>query len=109
MFIRSAQNVGAVRIAGIGGHWTVKRTRLLTLAALLVVPALYGVMQALSSYDDSAGLSTARQYAGLRIGQTRTTLHGTLGREGTDVLAVDFPPVAPGLLCDYLAARPSLA
>jgi hypothetical protein len=96
--------VGAVRIAGVGGRLKLdaERTRLLTLAAVLVVPALYAGLFALGQYDAAAGFITARQYADVRIGQTRPAVHEKLGRDGAaDFAVLDFPPVAAGLLCDY--------
>lgn len=96
--------VVSVRLAGGGGRWTVRRTLLLTVAAVLVAPAMYAVMFALSVYDADKGLITARQYVDARIGETRSAVHEKLGREGSDDFSVlDFPPEAPGLLCDYYA------
>jgi len=94
--------VVAVWLAGGGGRWRLRRTWLLTVAAVLVVPATYATMFALSQYDAAKGLITARQYSDARIGETRSAVHEKLGREGTaDFSTLDFPPVAPGLLCDY--------
>lgn len=94
--------VTAVWLAGGGGRWRLRRTGVLTVAALLVVPAMCAAMYALSQYDAAKGLITAKQYVDVRIGQSRAAVHQELGREGTDDFAMlDFPPVAPGLLCDY--------
>jgi hypothetical protein len=93
--------VVAVKLAGGEGRQRLKGIRLLTVAAALVAPALYAGVLALSSYDASAGFITARQYADVRIGQTRSAVHERLGREGPDDEGVNFPPVAPGLLCDF--------
>lgn len=91
--------VWAIWLAGSGG---LRRTWLLTLVAVLLVPAIYAGLFALTTYDAAAGYITARQYADVRIGQTRSAVHERLGREGTaDFAILDFPPVAPGLLCDY--------
>lgn len=93
---------GAVEAAGGGGRWSLRRTRLLMLTAWLVVPAIYAGSFALTTYDAAAGYITARQYADVRIGQTRSAVHEKLGREGAaDFAMLDFPPVVPGLLCDY--------
>jgi hypothetical protein len=91
----------AVRLAGGGGRQSLRRTRLLTVAAALVVPALYAGVFALTLYDASAGFITARQYADVRIGQTRSAVHDRLGREGGDLTNIFFQPTAPGLLCDF--------
>ena len=70
-------------------------------AAVLVAPALYAVMLALSAYDDAAGFIKARRHADVRVGQTRSAVHDRLGREGDDLAYADFQPGAPGSLCDY--------
>jgi hypothetical protein len=90
----------AVRLAGGGGQ-RLRRTRLLTLVAVLVAPALYSGLFALRWYDASAGVITARQYADVRIGQARSAVHDTLGREGADLTYIFFEPPAPGLRCDF--------
>jgi len=81
--------------------------RLLTVAALLVAPALFAMENALAQYqrtlpprDDSVGLITDRQYALVRFGQTRTEVHLKLGRELPDFTKGAFPAAPPGLLCD---------
>jgi len=96
--------VVVVWLAGGAGRQSLRRTCLLTLAAVLVAPALYAVEDALLRYDASAGLITARQYADVRIGETRSAVHETLGREGDDTYWF-FPPVASGLLCDCYDER----
>lgn len=94
--------VWAVWFAGDGRPETLRRTLPLTVAAVLVAPALYVGFFALDRYDAAAGFITSRQYADARIDQTRPAVHEKLGREGTaDFAVLDFPPVAPGLLCDY--------
>jgi hypothetical protein len=94
--------VVAVWLAGGGGRWRLRRTWLLTVAAVLMVPAMYATMFALSQYDAGNGRITAGQYSDVRIGQTRAAVHEKLGREGTaDFSTLEFPPVASGLLCDY--------
>lgn len=94
--------VWAVWFAGGGTFETLRRTRLLTVAAVLVAPALYVGFFALDRYDAVAGYITANQYADVRIGQTRSGVHEKMGREGAaDFAVLDFPPVVPGLLCDY--------
>jgi hypothetical protein len=97
--------VGTVWIAAPGGHRQRRRTWLLTGAAVLVAPALYSAMFALSAYDDAAGLITARQYVDVRVGQTRSAVHDRLGREGDDLAYAVFQPGAPGSLCDYYRNR----
>jgi len=94
--------VGAVWIAWIIGRWRLRWTWLATAFAVLVAPMLYAVMSALTAYDAAAGLITAKQYAEVQVGHTRSAVHEMLGREGSDEFAVlDFAPVPPGLLCDY--------
>jgi hypothetical protein len=94
--------VGAVLVAGGGRPETLRWTRPSTVAALLVAPALYLGFFALGQYDAAAGFITAGQYADVRVGQTRPVVHEKLGREGAaDFAVLDFPPVSPGLLCDY--------
>jgi hypothetical protein len=94
--------VGAVWLSFGGAHGRLRRAWLLTAGAVLVAPALYAVLFALSGYDASAGLITAQQHAEVRVGQTRSEVHAVLGREGRDdFAALGFPPVAPGMLCDY--------
>jgi hypothetical protein len=95
--------MGATWIAWGGGRQRLMRTWLLTLAATFV--ALYAVLAALGSYDASAGLITARQYADVRIGQTRSAVHERLGRGGEDLTYVIFAPPAPGLLCDFYSDK----
>jgi hypothetical protein len=98
--------VVAVWLAGGQGRWRLRRTLLLTVAAVLVAPAMYATMYALSQYDADKGLISDRQYADVRIGETRSAVHEKLGREGSDDFSVlDFPPEAPGLLCDYYVQR----
>jgi hypothetical protein len=72
---------------------------LLTLAAVLVAPALYAVLFALSAYVP--GFITARQYAAVRIGQPQSAVHEKLGREPFGSSNESFPPTAPGLGCEY--------
>lgn len=91
--------VVAVWIAG-GRRWRLRRIWLLTLAAILVAPALYALLAALASYDSSAGVITGLQYADVRVGQTRSDVHERLGREGEDS-SFEFPPEGPALRCDY--------
>jgi hypothetical protein len=93
--------VGTVWIAASGEHRQPRRTWLLTGAAVLVAPTLYAVMFALSTYDDAAGFITARQYADVRVGQTRSAVHDRLGRQGEDLAYAVFQPGAPGSFCDY--------
>jgi len=93
--------VGTVWIATPGEHRRLRRTWLLTGVAVLVAPALYAVMFTLSAYDDAAGLITARQYADVRVGQTRSEVHDRLGRQGDDLAYAVFQPGVPGSLCDY--------
>jgi hypothetical protein len=93
--------LGTVWIAASGQHRRPRRTWLLTGAAVLVAPALYAVMFALSAYDDAAGFITAPQYADVRVGQIRSAVHDRLGREGNDLGYAVFQPGAPGSLCDY--------
>jgi len=90
----------AVWLAFAGGRWSLRRAWLFTLASVLVAPALYAGLAALDAYDVSAGLITARQYADVRIGQSRSAVHERLGREIPKDEAFDFPSV-PGLLCEF--------
>jgi hypothetical protein len=93
--------VGAVRIAEGGGRLGAERSQLLTRAAVLVVPALYAGLFALGRYDAAAGFITARQYADVHIGQTRSAVHQRLGREGADLTHILFQPAMAGVLCDF--------
>jgi hypothetical protein len=95
-----AEKVGAPALSSGERRHALRRTWLLTVAAMLVAPAMYAGMYALSQYDDSRGVITARQYADVQIGQTRPAVHDRLGRELLGFVGA-FPPVAPGLLCDY--------
>jgi hypothetical protein len=92
--------VVAVWLVGGAGRWRPRWTWLLTLAAVLVAPALNAGLGALSAYDADGGLITARQYADVRIGETQSSTRKRLGREGADTYWF-FPPVTSGLRCDY--------
>jgi hypothetical protein len=76
-----------------------RRTWLLTLAAVLVAPALYAMLFALSAYVP--GFITARQYADVPIGQPQSAVHEKLGREPFGSSNESFPPTAPGVACEY--------
>lgn len=95
--------IGAVWVADTGDRQKLRRTRLFTLAAVLVAPALYGVLFGLGRYDDAAGRISGEQYARVQLGQTRPAVHETLGRELSEDLSrySTFPRTAPGLRCDY--------
>jgi hypothetical protein len=93
--------IWAVWVAGGGGRWSLRRTRLLTLTAVLVVPSIYVGLFALANYDAAAGFITARQYAEVHIGQTRSAVHQRLGREGADLTYILFEPATSGVLCDF--------
>jgi hypothetical protein len=89
---------------------------LLTVAALLVAPGLYAVEYALIQYqntlpyhDDTVGLITPRQYAEVRLGQTRAAVQKKLGPKlpGFDFQGFPpqsvphFPGPAPQSTCDH--------
>ncbi|HEX7538554.1 MAG TPA: hypothetical protein VF391_16310 [Dermatophilaceae bacterium] len=92
--------VAAVWLAGSGGRQPLRRTLSLTVAAVLVAPLLFTVQSVLSLRQTRDGLITARQYAGVRICETRSVLREKLGHEARADFNV-FPPVAAGLQCDY--------
>jgi hypothetical protein len=94
----------AVWLASGGGRQPLRRGRSLTMAAGVVVLVLLNGHSLFMLRDTDRGLITARQYAGVRIGEPRSVLHNRLGREASPDFNV-FPPVAAGLQCDYYYDR----
>ncbi|MDQ1536821.1 MAG: hypothetical protein QOE58_1214 [Actinomycetota bacterium] len=89
----------AVWLAVGGQGQPPRRTRSITRAAafvavLLLGPNLYRLV------NRDPGFISARQYADVRIGETRSMLHNRLGQDASPDFNV-FPPVAAGLQCDY--------
>jgi hypothetical protein len=101
--------VGPVLIAGMliaavaishAGTKHVSAKVMLVITAALTAPALYGVVNGLSSYDNSIGVISGRQYADVRVGETRAALHDALGGPGDDAEQF-FAPIGSDASCEY--------
>lgn len=74
----------------------------IVVAAGLTAPLMYGLLAMLYSHGTSIGVITHREYADVRIGESRSELHNALGSP-SDESEQFFAPAEPGLRCEYYA------
>jgi hypothetical protein len=73
---------------------------IVTVLATLTGPGLFGLLAVVSSEHQANGVISRDQYAQVRIGETRSTLHHALGGP-TSAAEQFFAPIAAGLRCEY--------
>jgi hypothetical protein len=98
-FLVAALFVGASVLSHVGTTRPMAKVAL-TILATLIAPALFGVVAVLISHDKSVGVINRQQYAQVRMGETRSTLHHALGGP-TEDSEWFFAPVRAGLRCEY--------